>query len=83
MRAIYVSVYIAPVRGALSHGAPIKVLHYYCYYYYYYYYYNYYMSDQSFCLITQDIVDWYNCIRAAKWERRRIAFPDRDLHQVR
>ena len=38
MRAIHVSVRVAPVRGALSHGdhgnctAPIKVLHYYYYY---------------------------------------------------
>ncbi|KAL8558388.1 hypothetical protein ACOMHN_019797 [Nucella lapillus] len=31
---------------------------------------------------SRDIVDWYNCVRAAKWERRRIAFPDRDLHQL-
>ncbi|XP_005093005.1 arf-GAP with dual PH domain-containing protein 1 isoform X2 [Aplysia californica] len=31
---------------------------------------------------SKDIVDWYMCIRAAKWERRRIAFPDRDLVQL-
>ena len=43
MRAINASVYVAPVRGVLSHGyhgnctAPIKVLDYYYYYYYYYY----------------------------------------------
>ena len=38
MCAIHVSVHVAPVRGALSHGyhgiAPIKV-HYYYYYYYF------------------------------------------------
>ncbi|XP_071105945.1 arf-GAP with dual PH domain-containing protein 1-like [Haliotis cracherodii] len=28
---------------------------------------------------SKDIVDWYHAIRAAKLERRRIAFPDRDL----
>ncbi|KAK0043798.1 arf-GAP with dual PH domain-containing protein 1 [Biomphalaria pfeifferi] len=31
---------------------------------------------------SKDIVDWFMCIRAAKWERRRIAFPDRDLTQL-
>ena len=36
-----------------------------------------------FSVFVQEIVDWYMAIRAAKWERRRIAFPDRDLTQVR
>ncbi|XP_059170070.1 arf-GAP with dual PH domain-containing protein 1-like [Physella acuta] len=31
---------------------------------------------------SKDIVDWFMSIRAAKWERRRIAFPDRDLTQL-
>ncbi|CAL1530719.1 unnamed protein product [Lymnaea stagnalis] len=31
---------------------------------------------------SKEIVDWFMCIRAAKWERRRIAFPDRDLTQL-
>lgn len=31
---------------------------------------------------SKDIVDWYMCIRAAKWERRRIAFPDRETSQL-
>ena len=46
MRAVHVSVRVAPVRGALSHTAPIKVLryHYYYHYYYYYYYYYYYIK---------------------------------------
>ncbi|KAJ8318272.1 hypothetical protein KUTeg_003363, partial [Tegillarca granosa] len=29
-----------------------------------------------------EIVDWYNAIRAAKLERRRIAFPDRDEKEL-
>lgn len=32
--------------------------------------------------VSKDIVDWFMAIRAAKWERRRIAFPDRDLTQL-
>ncbi|CAG5132727.1 unnamed protein product [Candidula unifasciata] len=31
---------------------------------------------------SKEIVDWFMCIRAAKWERRKIAFPDRDLAQL-
>ncbi|GFO02260.1 ARF-GAP with dual ph domain-containing protein 1-like [Plakobranchus ocellatus] len=31
---------------------------------------------------SREIVDWYMAIRAAKWERRRIAFPDRDITQL-
>ncbi|RUS89806.1 hypothetical protein EGW08_002418 [Elysia chlorotica] len=31
---------------------------------------------------SKEIVDWFTAIRAAKWERRRIAFPDRDLTQL-
>lgn len=31
-----------------------------------------------YCDNSQEIVDWYTCIRAAKLERRKIAFPNRD-----
>ncbi|KAK3090646.1 hypothetical protein FSP39_013373 [Pinctada imbricata] len=31
---------------------------------------------------SKDIVDWYHAIRAAKLERRRIAFPDRDVIEL-
>lgn len=31
-----------------------------------------------YCDNSQEIVDWYTCIRCAKLERRKIAFPNRD-----
>lgn len=31
---------------------------------------------------SQDIVDWYTCIRAAKLERRKVAFPNRDEKEL-
>lgn len=30
----------------------------------------------------QDAVDWYNAIRAAKLERKKVAFPDREESDV-
>jgi hypothetical protein len=33
-------------------------------------------------LCSQDAVDWYNAIRAAKLERKKVAFPDREEADV-
>lgn len=35
-----------------------------------------------YCDNSQEIVDWYTCIRAAKLERRKIAFPNRDEAEI-
>ncbi|XP_050394534.1 arf-GAP with dual PH domain-containing protein 1 isoform X1 [Patella vulgata] len=47
----------------------------------------YYKNGSTRCLYlysenSKEIVDWYNAIRAAKLERRQIAFPDRTLEQL-
>ncbi|ESO93331.1 hypothetical protein LOTGIDRAFT_119478 [Lottia gigantea] len=47
----------------------------------------YYKNGSTRCLYvysdnSKEIVDWYNAIRAAKLERRQVAFPDRPLAKL-